>query len=65
MEEKVYCRHVGKHSQRQRQGHLGEARMDMTRALSLNEEKGGRERGARGTRYNGQEAHLVTRWILI
>ena len=29
VEEKVYYRHVGEHSQRQR--HLGESRVDMTR----------------------------------
>lgn len=28
MGEKVYCRYVGEHNQRQ--GHLGEARVDMT-----------------------------------
>lgn len=74
MEEKVYCRYEEKHSQRQ--GHLGEPRVDMTlnhmrrgeRGAEKGEGRGEREEGE--TRSNNQEGKKYKRagnkngWII-
>jgi hypothetical protein len=55
VEEEVYCGYVGEHTQRQ--GHLTEPRVDITRLSCVVWRGGrGRERGERGTRCNSQEA---------
>lgn len=52
MEDKVYYRHVGGHSQRQ--GHLGEFRVDLTRLSWVLWERR-REKGEKRTRCVSQE----------
>ena len=45
VEKKVYCLYVGEHSQRQ--GHLGESRVDMTRLSWAIWQRGSRRGGER------------------
>jgi hypothetical protein len=53
VEEEVCCRYVGEQSQRQR--HLGESRVDMSR-LNWAMWGDGEGKGERGIRYSSQEA---------
>ena len=65
VERQVYCRNTGEHSQRQ--GHLGESRVDVTSRWSWDmwETEREKETGERGTQCSSQEAKDIQGWVTI